>query len=154
MSFESMPDVLRTVREYSQKVINLYQTRKDETEDAEVQTCLDVATATEQRLEKGVAGAASELSSKQRSAQFKWHDRKLLFDALHDMEQAPLRHVEDAVRVVERCDSALLGYFDALRASTNSTEVLELIDSLSDMRQRELQKFSWQATREVHTQSS
>lgn len=150
MSFESMGDVLRSVREYTQKVIQLYQRRRDEVDDPEVQACLDVATASEQRLEKGVTLAGKELSSKQRSAQFKWHDRKLLFDALHDADAAPLLRVDDAVRIVERCDAALISYFDGLRASTHSVEVLELIDALLDMRRSELQKFAWQVTREAH----
>ena len=147
MSFETMNDALETLTEYSQQVVRLYENKAATARDEVVASVLYRAIDQELTLQRGALQAAQRLSAKVESARFKWHDRRLLFKALNDCRDDPVRSIDDAVDLIVTCEKGLTDYLRALEENTNSDEVSSFLHQLRDRRVQDGRAMVWQAQR-------
>jgi hypothetical protein len=146
MSFESMEQALCTLGDYSEGVIHLYRCKCVETRDQMAKACLQLAIKHEERFQAGLREALGELSDKQRSAQFKWHDKWQLVNVPR-LHACTVKDADDVVSLVLECDERARAYCAGLTASTNSAEILHVVERLEEARSQHAREYAWQVIR-------
>ncbi len=143
-----MKEAMQTLTQFSTDAIGLYEQKKQLAKDPAAKDCFEMAIENELRLRQGVSSAIGELSEKQDSAMFKWHDRQQLMQTVPSLQDARVDDPDDALQVVKTCEDAARAYCEGLQASTNSQEMLQLLSGLVAERKQALQKLSWQLNRD------
>jgi len=141
-----MQQAVGTLADYSRSVIELYRRKQAETPDPVARACLELAIKQESRLRSGLVEAVGGLSSKQQSAQFKWHDKWQLVNVARLYEHS-VKDVDDVLSLVIECDERARAYCAGLTASTNSPEVLHMLELLEETRSQHLREYTWQVSR-------
>jgi hypothetical protein len=146
MSFESMHQAMGTLAGYSRDVVDLYRRKQVQSPCHAVRACLQLAIKYELRMQVGIVEASDQLSAKQQSAHFKWHDRWQLVNVSR-LSDRVINDVDDVLSLVTECAERARVYCACLAASTNSSEVLHLIERLEENRSQQLRDYAWQVSR-------
>lgn len=142
-----MTEALKTLSTYSRELCSMYQREQETAKNPEVKAALDLAVDYECRLAEQLEEEVTGVAGKLQNAKFKWHDKKMLLELPERLERPALQQLDDVITLVDECGRAALGYCHALTASTNSSEVLEFIDSVRLQREQYLKDFVRQAGR-------